>query len=188
MSADVTALLGLAKGGDKAALNELVPLVYAELHRMAASYLGRERPNHTLQPTALVNEVYLRLVSKAHPDYADRAHFLGVAAYLMRQILTEHARRRNAAKRGGPMTLLSLNESLDFSAERASTVIAVDEALTSLAAIDTEQARIVELRFYSGMTADEIGFLTGISVHRVRHLLRIAMAWLHREINGAPSA
>jgi RNA polymerase sigma factor (TIGR02999 family) len=188
MGADVTTLLGLAKGGDKAALNELVPLVYAELHRMAASYLRQERPNHTLQPTALVNEVYLRLVGKAHPDYADRAHFLGVAAYLMRQILTEHARRRQAAKRGGARTLLPLNESLDFSAERAYTVIAVDDALTTLASIDAEQARMVELRFYSGMTADEIGYLTGISVHRVRHLLRIAMAWLHREINGAGTA
>jgi RNA polymerase sigma factor (TIGR02999 family) len=188
MGADVTTLLGLAKGGDKAALNELVPLVYAELHRMASSYLRRERPDHTLQPTALVNEVYLRLVGKAHPDYADRAHFLGVAAYLMRQILTEHARRRQAAKRGGARTLLPLNESLDFSAERAYTVIAVDDALTTLASIDAEQARMVELRFYSGMTADEIGYLTGISVHRVRHLLRIAMAWLHREINGASTA
>ena len=185
MGADVTTLLGLAKGGDKAALNELVPLVYAELHRMAASYLRRERPDHTLQPTALVNEVYLRLVGKAHPDYADRAHFLGVAAYLMRQILTEHARRRHAAKRGGGKTLLPLKESLDFSAERAYTVIAVDDALTTLASIDAEQARMVELRFYSGMTADEIGYVTGVSVHRVRHLLRIAMAWLHREINGA---
>ena len=181
-------LLGLAKGGDKAALNELVPLVYAELHRMATSYLRRERPDHTLQPTALVNEVYLRLVGKAHPDYADRAHFLGVAAYLMRQILTEHARRKHAAKRGGGLSLLPLNESLDFSAERAFTVIAVDDALTTLASIDAEQARMVELRFYSGMTADEIAYLTNISVHRVRHLLRIAMAWLDREINGAGTA
>jgi RNA polymerase sigma factor (TIGR02999 family) len=130
----------------------------------------------------------LRLVGKAHPDYEDRTHFLGVAAYLMRQILTEHARRRQAAKMGGARTLLPLNESLDFSAERAYTVIAVDDALTTLASIDAEQARMVELRFYSGMTADEIGYLTGISVHRVRHLLRIAMAWLHREINGAGTA
>jgi RNA polymerase sigma factor (TIGR02999 family) len=185
MDADLHTLLSLAKGGDKAALNELIPLVYAELHRLAASYLRLERPNHTLQPTALVNEVYLRMVGKDHPDYADRAHFLGVAAYLMRQILTEHARRRHAAKRGGSMTLLALNESLDFSTERASTVIAVDDALTALAAIDAEQARMVELRFYSGMTADEIGCLMGVSVHRVRHTLRIAMAWLHREMEAS---
>jgi RNA polymerase sigma factor (TIGR02999 family) len=185
MGADPHTLLSLAKGGDKAALDELIVLVYAELHRLASSYLRLERPNHTLQPTALVNEVYLRMVGKDHPDYADRAHFLGVAAYLMRQILTEHARRRHAAKRGGSVTLVALNESLDFSAERASTVIAVDDALTALASTDAEQARMLELRFYSGMTADEIGALTGVSVHRVRHALRIAMAWLHREIQGA---
>ena len=138
-----------------------------------------------LQPTALVNEVYMRLVGKDHPDYADRAHFLGVAAYLMRQILTEHARRRNAAKRGGAITVVSLDDSLDFSLERAFTVIAVDDALTDLAAVDAEQARLVELRFYGGMTAEEIAMLTGISVHRVRHVLRVAMAWLHHEINLA---
>lgn len=187
MGADVTTLLGLAKEGDQSALNELVPLVYSELHRIAASHLRRERPNHTLQPTALVNEVYLRLVGKAHPDYADRTHFLGVAAHLIRQILTEHARRKHAAKRGGPRTLLPLNESLDFSAERATTVIAVDDALTDLASLDAEQARLIELRFYGGMTANEIAFLTSISVHRVRHQLRIAMAWLHREINRTPA-
>ena len=185
MTGDVTVLLDRAKNGDKAALNELVPLVYGELRKIAASYLRNERPDHTLQPTALVNEVYLRMVGKNHPDYADRAHFLGVAAYLMRQILTEHARRKQTAKRGGLMTVLPLNESLDFSAERASAVIAVDDALTTLAAIDSEQARMVELRFYSGMTAEEISTLTGTSVHRVRHLLRIALAWLHREVDTA---
>jgi RNA polymerase sigma factor (TIGR02999 family) len=186
MGADVPTLLGLAKTGDKAALNELVPIVYAELHKMASAYLRSERPNHTLQPTALVNEVYMRLVGTTHPDYADRAHFLGVAAYLMRQVLTEHARRRNAAKRGGGKTV-PLDRSLDFSVERASTVIAVDDALTDLAAIDAEQARLVELRFYSGMTAEEIALLTGISVHRVRHVLRAAMAWLHHQVSEASS-
>jgi RNA polymerase sigma factor (TIGR02999 family) len=150
--------------------------------------LRQERPDHTLQPTALVNEAYLRMVGTNHPDYVDRTHFLGVAAYLMRQILTEYARRRQAAKRGGPLTFLPLNESLDFSAERASTVVAVDDALTALAAVDAEQARMVELRFYSGLTAEEIGILTGNSVHRVRHRLRIALAWLHREVNGTGSA
>ncbi len=185
MGADVANLLSRVKAGDQAALNELVPLVYEELHRIAARYLRKERPDHTLQPTALVNEGYLRMVGANQPDYLDRTHFLGVAAYLMRQILTEHARRRRAVKRGGPMTLLALNESLDFSAERASTVVAVDDALTALAGIDSEQARMVELRFYSGMTAEEIGALTGNSVHRVRRRLRIALAWLHREVYGA---
>jgi RNA polymerase sigma factor (TIGR02999 family) len=184
MGADVPTLLGLAKTGDQAALNELLPIVYAELHKLAAAYLRSERSNHTLQPTALVNEVYLRLVGKAHPDYADRAHFLGVAAYLMRQILTEHARRRNAVKRGGGKTI-SLDQSLDFSAEQTSAVIAVDDALRDLSSIDAEQARLVELRFYGGMTAEEIALLTGTSVHRVRHVLRVAMAWLHQQITAA---
>lgn len=187
MTGNVTVLLGRAREGDQAALNELVPLVYAELHRIATGYLRRERPNHTLQPTALVNEVYVRLVGANHPDYLDRTHFFGVAACVMRQILTDHARRRASLKRGGQVTVLALNESLDFSAERASIVIAMDDALTALAAIDAEQARMVELRFYSGLTADEIGTLTGNSVHRVRHRLRIALAWLHREINGTGS-
>jgi RNA polymerase sigma factor (TIGR02999 family) len=182
---DVTALLARAREGDRSALDELVPVVYAELHRIASGYLRQEKPNHTLQPTALVNEVYLRLIGKDHPDYLDRTHFLGVAAYLMRQVLTEHARRRNAAKRGGGLATIALNEALDFSPERASTVVALDDALTSLAALDAEQARFVEYRFYGGMTAEEISTLTGVSAHSVRHRLRIAMAWLHREVNGS---
>jgi RNA polymerase sigma factor (TIGR02999 family) len=138
-----------------------------------------------LQPTALVHEVYLRLLGTNHPDYADRTHFLGVAAYLMRQVLTEHARRRNASKRGRGGTTVVLNDTLDFSPENAWSVIAIDDALTSFASISAEKARFVELRFYAGMTAEEIAEATGTSVHRVRHGLRIALAWLHREVNGA---
>jgi RNA polymerase sigma factor (TIGR02999 family) len=170
--------------GDRSALDELVPQVYAELRKMASSYLRGERPGHTLQPTALVNEVYLRMAGDAPVDFADRTHFFGIAAYLMRQILTQHARRRHAAKRGSGAAPIVLNEALDFSPERAATVIALDDGLTALAAIDAEQARFVELRFYSGMTAEEIAALTGVSVHRVRHRLRLALAWLHREVNG----
>lgn len=184
MSDSVASLLSRAREGDRAALDALIPLVYAELRMLASSYLRREKPNHTLQPTALINEVYLRLVGAGHGDYQDRTHFLGIAAFLMRQVLTEHARRRNAAKRGGGATAFLLNEALDFSPERAATVIALDDALTSLAALDAEQARMVELRFYAGMTADEISIFTGVSVHRVRHRLRVALAWLHREVNG----
>jgi RNA polymerase sigma factor (TIGR02999 family) len=134
-------------------------------------------------PPALINEVYLRMLGPNHPDYTDRTHFLGVAAYLMRQILTQHARRRQAAKRSTNGTV-ALNEALDSSPERASNVIAIDDALTTFANVDQEQARFVELRFYAGMTAEEIAALTGISVHKVRHGLRHALAWLHREVNG----
>ena len=183
MNGDITGLLDRAQAGDQVALSELLPLVYTELHRIASGYLRQERANHTLQPTALVNELYLRMVGNDHPQYANRAHFLGVAAYLMRQILTDHARRRQRVKRGGGVIPVSLNEALDFSPARADTVVAVDDALTALASVDPEQARLVELRFYGGLTADEIAGLTGNSVHRIRHRLRIALAWLHREMN-----
>jgi RNA polymerase sigma factor (TIGR02999 family) len=183
VDSDVASLITRVREGDRTALDELVPLVYAELHNIASGYLRRERPDHTLQPTALINEVYLRLLGPNHPEFADRTHFFGVAAFLMRQILTEHARRRNAAKRASGVTI-PLNEALDFSPQRASAVIAIDDALTSFATVDQEQARFVELRFYAGMTAEEIAALTGSSVHRVRHGLRHALAWLHREVNG----
>jgi RNA polymerase sigma-70 factor (ECF subfamily) len=184
---DVSSLIARVREGDRGALDELVPIVYAELHKIASGYLRQERSDHTLQPTALIHEVYLRLLGTNHPDYMDRAHFLGVAAYLMRQVLTEHARRRHASKRDSGVTI-PLNEALDFSPERASSVIAIDDALTAFAAVDREQARFVELRFYAGMTAEEIASLTGNTVHRVRHGLRHAMAWLHREVNGTGSA
>ena len=185
MGGEITALLGRVKAGDRSALDELVPLVYSELHRVADHYLRQERPNHTLQPTALINEVYLQLIGKNHPDYEDRVHFFGIAAFHMRQILTAHARKRLTEKRGGGMEVIPLNPAFDFSPERASTVVALDDALTALASTDAEQARMVELRFYSGMTADEIALLTGNSVHRVRHRLRIALAWLHREVGNS---
>ena len=185
MSGEITTLLGRVKAGDRSALDELVPLVYGELHRVAEHYIRQERPHHTLQPTALINEVYLQLIGKNHPDYEDRAHFFGIAAFLMRQILTGYARKRLTEKRGGGVETIAFHSALDFSPEKASTVVALDDALNGLATIDAEQARMVELRFYSGMTADEIALLTGNSVHRVRHRLRIALAWLHREV--APS-
>lgn len=181
---DAVNLIRRVRNGDRAALDDLVPLVYAELRKMASGYLRNEKPGHTLQPTALVNEVYLRLVGAGHADVQDRTQFLGTAAFLMRQVLTQHARRRQTAKRGGGVTSFALNEALDFSPERATTVIALDDGLATLAATDAEQARFVELRFYSGMTADEIADLTGVSVHHVRYRLRLAMAWLHREVNG----
>src|SRR3979411_1178261 len=136
---DVPSLITRVRQGDRLALDELVPIVYGELHKIASAYLRRERPNHTLQPTALINEVYLRLLGANRHDYMDRTHFLGVAAYLMRQILTQHARRRHASKRGGET--IAINDALDFSPMKASSVIALDDALTAFAAVDQEQAR-----------------------------------------------
>ena len=180
----VTGLIARMRSGDRSALDQLVPLVYNELHRLAAGYLRREIPGHTLQPTALVNEVYLRLVGAAQHDYQDRVHFYAVAARLMRQILVDHARSKNAAKRGGGAVIVPLETNLDFSPEKASIIVALDDALNTLALADEEKARMVELHYFAGMTAEEVAGFLSTSVHKVRHGLRIALALLHREVNG----
>ena len=184
MQPSVTSLIRRLRSGDSSALHELMPVVYGELHNVALAYLRQERHNHTLQPTALVNEVYLRLIGGRHPDYADRTHFLGVAASLMRQILVDHARSRNAVKRGGPGLIVPMDDNVGVvAAPRETTVIALHEALDALAQTDPEKARIVELRFFGGMTAEEISVFLDESVHRVRREMRVALAWLHREVS-----
>jgi len=182
MQPSVTSLIARLRKGDRGALNELVPMVYSELHKVAVAYLNGEARSHTIQPTALVHEAYLRMLHAEHPDYKDRGHFFGVAASVMRQILVDHARSRNAAKRGGQALTLSIDENLDAAAPRDSTVVALDDALHALARIDENKARLVELRFFGGMTADEIAEFLPDSVHRVRHEMRLALAWLHREV------
>ena len=178
----MTSLLHRLREGDRAALNPLVAIVYPELHRIAEGYLRQERPSHVVQPTVLVHEAYLRLVQKGPDAYHNRAHFFGVAASLMRQILVDHARSRNAAKRGGAALTLALDESLDSGAVKPPPIIAIDDALRSLAATDEIKARLVELRFFGGLTAEEIAEYQAMSVHRVRHEIRLALAWLHREV------
>jgi RNA polymerase sigma-70 factor, ECF subfamily len=182
MAGPVTSLIARLQTGDRTALDQLMPLVYRELHKIAEGYLGDERPSHTLQPTALVNEAYMRLVGVRHPNYQSRAHFYGVAAGIMRQILVDHTRSRHAAKRGGYAVTLAIDDKLDAASPREPTVIALDDALISLAAVDASKARLVELRFFGGMTAEEIAEFLSDSVHRVRHEMRLALAWLHREI------
>lgn len=183
MTADFQTLLLRTRAGDSSASAELIPLVYQELHKIASAYLRRERPGHTLQPTALVNEVYLRLMAGKPAEFEDRIHFLGIAARLMRQILADHARRKGAAKRGAAKLRLDTRDAmLALDSDRA--VTALDDALTALAQRDAEQARFVEMRFFGGMTAEEIAASSHDSVHRVRHRLRVALAWLHREVNG----
>jgi len=185
MEVSVTGLIAQLQNGDRGALDQLVPIVYTELHKIAEGYLGDERRrSHTLQPTALVHEAYLWLLGIHHPDYKNRAHFYGVAAGIMRQILVDHARSRHAAKRGGQALTLVLDEKLDAAPRRESTVVALDDALTSLAAVDGKKAQLVELRFFGGMTAEEIAEFLPDSVHRVRHEMRLALAWLHREVAG----
>jgi RNA polymerase sigma-70 factor (ECF subfamily) len=182
-AAQFTELLKDLPSGNKDVLDQVLPLVYAELRRMADGYLRQERDGHTLQPTALVHEAYLRLIGQQQPNYQSRAHFCGVAAQVMRQILVDHARRRNAAKRGGGEAKLPLNEDLDYTAERGSELVALDDALFALAAEDRQKARLVELRFFGGLTAEESSEVTGLPPQTIYRELRVAQAWLQRELD-----
>jgi RNA polymerase sigma factor (TIGR02999 family) len=182
---DVTQLLADWSHGDREALDKLMPLVYDELRRVASHYLRRERPGHTLQTTALVHEAYLRLVDQKDVRWENRAHFFSIAAEAMRRILVEHARSHHAAKRGGGGPKLSLDEAVDWPEERAVDLVALDDALTSLTAIDPQKSRIVELRFFGGLTMEEVAQLLGVSLATVERGWRIAKLWLRREITGA---
>ncbi len=177
---DITALLKDWSGGDREALERLMPVVYGELKRLAASYLRSERPDHTLQPTALVHEAFLRLQGQRSVIWSNRGHFFGIAARIMRRILVDHARRRRAAKRDGVVLRLTL---VDAGADdRAPELIALDSALTSLEELDPQQARVVELRFFGGLTVEETAEAAGISTATVKREWRTARAWLRREI------
>ena len=184
----ITTLLRRFAGGDKQALDRLMPIVYSELQKLASGYLRIERPSHTLQPTALVHEAYARLVIQDQPDYQSRAHFMAVAAQVMRQILIDHARARNAAKRGGGEVRYSIEQAGDIPVDRPSTLIAIDDALDELARKDVIKARLIEMRFFGGLTADESAEATGMSVVEVRRHLRVAQAWLQRELDRTREA
>jgi len=161
----------------------LVPLVYEELHRVAGAYLRRERPGHTLQSTALVHEAYLRLVDQRHANWQNRAHFYGVAAQLMRRILVDHARMRQAGKRGSGELMLSLNEDIVRGRERDVEVLALDDALKDFAEIDPQQSRIVELRYFAGLNIEETAKALGISPATVKREWNTAKAWLYNQLN-----
>jgi RNA polymerase sigma-70 factor (ECF subfamily) len=168
--------------GNKAALDQLMPCVYDELRRLASRYLRRERADHTIQPTALVHEAYLRLVDQTEVRWQDRAHFFGMAATVMRHILVDHARRRHRAKRGGSVTWLSLEPIREGFEARSLDLIAVDAALTQLEAVDPQQSRVVELRFFGGLTAEEIAEVLGLSSRTVERDWRTAKAWLRSRL------
>jgi RNA polymerase sigma factor (TIGR02999 family) len=176
-------LIGWGKG-DKEALDQLVPIVYDELRRQAAGYLRRERVGHTLQTTALIHEAYLRLVDQKNVQWQNRAHFFGIAAQLMRRILVDHARTKKRAKRGGSDVRVSLNEATLTTQGQDLDIVALDEALEHLAEIDEQQSKIVELRFFSGLTVEETAEVLGISPATVKRDWSMAKAWLHREISG----
>lgn len=190
-SPDVTQLLVRWSEGDAGALERLLPLVYGELRRIASNQLRHERPDHTLAPTALVHELYFRLVDQSRTSWQNRAHFFGLAAQLMRRILVDHARAQQAEKRGGSITRISLDEMLaedgepsGEDADAAADVLAIDDALERLAALDPDQARIVELRFFGGLTVDETASVLKRSPRTVKREWRLARAWLYRALHG----
>ncbi len=183
----VTRLLRDWREGDQAAIGQVAEIVQRELHRLAASYLRRERPGHTLQPTALVNEAFIRLVGQGDSHWQSRSHFVAIAAHHMRQILVDHARRRRAAKRGAGVTMVPLDDGLAVGEPRPVDLIALDDALVKLAQIDPRKGRATEMKFFGGMEMAEIAAVLGISVKTVEKDVRLGVAWL-RSALSAPSA
>ena len=179
---EVTQLLIDWSNGDRAALDRLIPVVEEELRRLAHRYMSRERAGHTLQTTALVNEAFVRLVNRKNVHWQNRAHFFGIAAQLMRTILVDHARSHASAKRGGGANKLELDEAMVVSQQKASEVLALDDALKQLALIDPQQSRIVELRFFGGLTVEETAEVMHLSPATIKREWSTAKAWLYREL------
>lgn len=180
----ITQFLDEIKNGKKESINEFLPLVYEELRRLAKSHLSRERENHTLQPTALVHEAYLRLIGQTKVEWQNRAHFFGIAARLMREILIEYARGRNSQKRGGEFkTQIALDEAVSFSKQNQLDVVAVDDALSKLEKLDERQAKIVEMKFFGGMTVEEIGEVLDISPATVKREWSSAKLLLYKMLD-----
>jgi RNA polymerase sigma factor (TIGR02999 family) len=182
-SSQVTELLVRWRGGEKAALDSLIPLVYSELRRIAQHYLNNERPDHTLQSTALVHEAYVRLTQQQVPQWQNRAHFFAVAAQLMRQILVDYARNHRASKRGGDAYKLALDEAEEQPQAVDVDIVALDDALNSLAAMDMQQCRVVELKFFGGLSIEDTAEVLGISPSTVKRDWVTARAWLYRELD-----
>jgi RNA polymerase sigma-70 factor (ECF subfamily) len=178
-SHDITDLLIQLSGGDRAAMDDLLPLIYDEMRRLASRYLRRERADHTLQPTALVHEAYLRLVDQTRANWQNRAHFIGVAAQIMRRLLVDHARERAADKRGHNVRKLSLDENVAKAVERSAELIALDGALHELARMDELKARIVELRYFGGLSVEETAEILGVTPVTISRHWRAARTWLY---------
>src|SRR5229473_5703875 len=180
---EVTQLLIEWSNGDKAALDKLMPLIYDELRRLAHHYMSREHPGHTLQTTAVVNEAYLRLINRQRVRWQNRAHFFAIAAHLMRSILVDHARSYAYAKRGGGARKIALDEAMIVSQQRAAEVVALDDVLKELADFDPQQSRIVELRFFGGLTIEETAEALDLSPATIKREWNTARAWLYRELS-----
>jgi RNA polymerase sigma factor (TIGR02999 family) len=181
---DVTVLLGEWSRGDRTALNRLLPLVYAELRRVAARQLRSERADHTLQPTALVHKVFIRLVDQRRGDWQNRAHFFGVAANVMRRILVDHARRHGASKRGAGVRCVSIHDAKEPATSNEMPILVLDRALDRLETVDADLAKIVELRAFGGLTIEEAAHVLGVSLSTAKRDWRTAKAWLNRELGS----
>lgn len=184
VDADVTSLLAEWNAGNQEARNQLIPLLYGELRKMAERYVQHERSSATLQPTVLVHEAYMRLVQQKLPDWQSRAHFFGVAAYLMRQLLVERARRHGSQKRGAGAANVPLNEAISLAPESSAFVVDLDLSLKALAEVDERKSKIIELRFFGGLTVEETAQALGISDTTVGREQRLAEAWLHRQMRS----
>lgn len=182
---NITQLLIELTNGNHAVVDGLLPLIYGELRSLAANYLRRERSDHTLQPTALVHEAYLRLVDQTQVNWQNRAHFFGMAAQMMRRILVDHARAHKAGKRGADYQKLSLDEHLDKAVERSAELVSLDEALTELSTVDEMKARIVELRYFGGLTVEETAEVLGVTPVTINRHWRMAKAWLFGKMQNA---
>jgi RNA polymerase sigma-70 factor (ECF subfamily) len=185
---EITRLLQAWSAGEQGAFDKLVPMVYQELHRLAQHYLAQERPGHSLQATALVNEAYLRLVGGKQVIWQNRAHFFGVSAQLMRRILVDFARSHRSLRRGGGVQAITLDDALVVSPAPGADLVALDDALQALAAMDARRGRVVELRFFGGLSVEETAELLKVSVETVMHDWKLARAWLQRELEAAPPA
>jgi RNA polymerase sigma-70 factor, ECF subfamily len=179
---EITRLLHDWSNGDRAALDALIPLVHAELYRLARGFIARERPGHTLQPTALINEAYMRLVGEREMEWQSRAHFVAVAAQLMRFILVDHCRRKRFLKRGADAQRVPLDEALAVTDERGPQLVALDDALQRLETLDPRKSKIAELKYFGGLTAQEIGESLGVSEKTILRDWRLTKAWLQREL------
>lgn len=184
-SEKVTQLLSELSGGNRAVVDELAPMIYQELKRIAGAQLRRERPGHTLQATALVHEAYLKLVDQHEVTWQNRAHFFGIASQIMRRILMDYAKSAKREKRGGGAHKTSLDEALVVAEDRASDLVQIDEALSRLEELDPRQAKVVELRFFGGLSVEETAVALGVSAPTVKREWAMARAWLHRELTSA---
>ena len=188
MDKDVTTLLLEWRGGNRAALDELMPLIYAEFRQLASRALSRERPNHTLQSTALAHELYLKLIDQKRAQWRDREHFFAMASQIIRRILVDYARRLHAQRRGGLDTRITLDEALAPQQDRDLNLVELDNALEALSQIDSQQAKIIELRFFGGLSIEATGRVLGVSPSTVNREWNLARAWLYRELSRSADA